>query len=206
MPDRTRASLVWIVLLAASAQAGAATPAYFPADAKRGATLAAPCLTCHGPSDMRLGSPPVHPPKLVGERPDALYLALLAYQRGARRNEIMQAVVAALSLQDMRDLAAYLAAEGPKRPPTPASTDSWAHEKVHRDCTACHGETGMGEMWGIPVLTGQYRDYLVSALMAYRDGARHNDTMGPIAGRLTPQEIEQLADYFAQQMHLRAGR
>lgn len=195
-----------LILLGSARLAAAADPAYFPANAARGAMLAGPCLTCHGPVNPPLGSPPVHPPKLIGGRPDALFLALLAYRRGTRTDAIMQAAIASLSLQDLRDLAAYLAAEGPLRPPAPAEADTWAHEKVHRDCTACHGETGMGEMWGIPVLTGQNRDYLVAALMAYRDGTRRNATMGPIAARLTPQEIERLAEYFASQTHLRLTR
>lgn len=213
MPERRRRRAgAWhwpLVLLLGGAlgwRVEARAPAFFPADAKRGATLAGPCLTCHGPANVLLGNPAVHPPKLIGERPDALFLALLAYQRGTRSNAIMQAVVAPLSLQDLRDLAAYLAAEGPVRPPIAVRVDSWAHEKVHRDCTGCHGESGMGEMWGIPVLTGQHRDYLIAALMAYRDGTRREATMGPIASRLSPQEIEQLAEYFAAQTHLRLTR
>jgi len=195
-----------LTLLLAAGRALAGSPAFFPADAERGGRLAGPCLTCHGPANPPLGSPPVHPPKLIGERSDAIFLALLEYQRGMRTNPIMQAVAAPLSLQDLRDLSAYLAAEGPLHPPTSADANSWAHDKVHRDCTACHGETGMGEMWGIPVLTGQNRDYLVAALMAYRDGTRRNPTMGPIAARLAPQEIEQLATYFAHQTQLRLTR
>jgi cytochrome c553 len=192
----------------AGAQLGAASPVppFFPASAERGGTLSAPCLVCHGPANVPLGSPAIHPPKLIGQRPDAIYLALLAYQRGTRTSPIMGPIASALSLQDLRDLGAYLAAEGPDKPPIAVDIDSWAHEKVHRDCTGCHGESGMGEMWGIPVITGQNRDYLVYALNGYRDGTRRNATMGPIASRLTPQEIEQLADYFSDQKHLRLTR
>ena len=197
-------SIARLALLASlCASASAAVPSFAPASAERGATIAAPCLACHGPPNVPVGSPLVRPPKLAGQRPEALYLALLAYQNGARHSDIMNPIAAALSLQQMRDLGAYLAAEGPVRPPTPAQTDSWAHEKVHRDCTMCHGESGMGEMWGMLVLTGQHEDYLIAALNAYRDGTRTDATMGPIAKSLTPQELEQLAAYFASQKHLR---
>jgi cytochrome c553 len=192
-----------MVLASLCAAAAASAPPYFPASAERGAALAAPCLACHGASNVPMGSPPLHPPKLVGQRPEAIYLALLAYQRGARQSLIMTPVAASLSLQQMRDLGAYLAAEGPLRPPTPAEVDSWAHEKVHQDCSHCHGESGMGEMWGMLVLTGQHEDYLIAALSAYRDDTRRDPTMGPIAKSLTPQELEQLAHYFARQSHLR---
>ena len=207
-PRRTTSlRIVELTVLACTCMAAAASaPPFFPASAERGAALAVTCLACHGPPNAPVGSPAVHPPKLVGQRPEAIYLALLAYQSGARVSPIMGPRAAALSLQQMRDLGAYLAAEGPVRPPTPAGSDSWAHEKVHRDCTSCHGETGMGEMWGMPVLTGQNEDYLIAALNAYRDGTRRDPTMGPIAKRLTRQELEQLAGYFARQTHLRLTR
>jgi cytochrome c553 len=53
------------------------------------------------------------------------------------------------------------------------------------------------------VLTGQHEDYLVHALEAYRDGSRSDPTMGPIAATLTPDEIRELAAYFAKQAHLK---
>ena len=209
MPERGRVrreglrSGLRVCLLAGIVAQAAAAPPFFPANATHGQALAGVCLACHGPLNPPIGAPPVHPPKLAGQRPEAIFLALLAYQRGTRVSPIMAPIAAGLSLQDMRDLGAYLAAGGPVHPPTAAGADTWAHEKVHRDCAPCHGETGMGEMWGIPVLTGQNRDYLLSALTAFRDGSRREPTMGPIAARLTPQEVEQLVDYFSRQTHLR---
>jgi len=182
---------------------GSAVPSYEPASAEHGRALAAQCLACHGPASVPLGSPAVRAPKLVGQRPEFIYRELVAYQRGSRTNPIMSAVVAGLTLQDLRDLGAYLSAGGPVRPPVAAMVDSWAHERVHRECTFCHGESGMGEMWGMTVLTGQYRDYLTAALMAYRSGVRRDATMGPIAARLTPQDIDRLAEYFSAQTFLR---
>jgi cytochrome c553 len=105
----------------------------------------------------------------------------------------------------MRDLGAYLSAGGPYVPKT-ADQGSWAHQKVRRDCTACHGESGMGVMAGVPVLTGQHEDYLVHALKAYRDGNRSDPTMAPIAKQLTDDQIQKLAAYFAKQEHLDISR
>lgn len=203
---RLRGAGLGLLLAVAVAGAVAAVPAFFPASAERGRMLATLCLTCHASTTLPEGPGAINPPRLFGQRPEAIFRALLGYQHGERTSPIMAPIALTLSLQDMRDLGAYLAAEGPVRPPKPAGLGSWAREKVHRDCTACHGETGMGEMWGIPVLTGQNREYLVSALMAYREGTRTDATMRPIAAQLTPEEIGKLADYFSQQSHLRIER
>jgi len=201
-PAASWPALLLAFLLPVSANLSAA-PASLPGDAAHGERLAQLCLPCHGSSAVIIGDPPVHPPKLIGQRSEFIYLSLLKYQSGARQDAIMGPVAATLTLQDMRDLGVFLAAGGPVRPPEPAGADSWAHEKVHRDCSACHGETGMGEMWGIPVLTGQNRDYLLTALRRFQQGSRAESTMGPIARQLTPSQAEQLADYFARQTHLK---
>lgn len=191
-------------LLAAATNVSTAEPdAYFPADAERGRELATACRACHGIPDMPSGTVPAfRVPLLAGQRGEAIVSALRDYRNGARQSPVMAALVEGLSLQDMRDLAAFLSASGPYVPDT-ADQGSWAHEKVHRDCTACHGESGMGVMAGVPVLTGQHADYLVHALVAYRDGSRSNPTMGPIAKALSPDEVARLAAYFAKQSHLR---
>jgi cytochrome c553 len=181
----------------------AATPSFFPANAERGRTLAAACLVCHAAPNIATGTPSIHPPKLAGQRAESIFMALLAYQRGDRKSAVMGPIAIGLKLQDLRDLGAYLAAEGPVRPPTPQGAGSWAQDRVHRDCTACHGQTGMGEMWGIPVIAGQHQDYLILALMAYRNGSRKDPTMRQIAERLSEDEINKLAEYFAMQSHLR---
>lgn len=186
-------------------QAANGTPAYFPADAARGKALAPMCLACHGVAEMKLGDPPFHVPLLGGQRPEVIFAALRDYQSGARASDLMAPMVAALTQQDMRDLGAYLSSGGPVLPGT-HDEGSWAHEKVHRDCTACHGESGMGVMPGIPVLTGQHEDYLLHALDAYRDGSRKDPTMGPIAKRLKPEEVQLLAAYFSKQKHLEISK
>lgn len=140
-------------------------------------------------------SPSFRVPLLAGQRGEVIFRALLDYQRGARRSPIMAPLVQNLSIQDMRDLGAFLSVSGPYVPET-VDQGSWAHEKVHRDCTLCHGESGMGVMAGVPVLTGQHEDYLD------RDGSRDDPAMTQIAESLTPDEIRQLAAYFAKQTHL----
>lgn len=188
--------------MAGASAAHAQRPSYFPADAERGARLAAVCLPCHSIDDMPSGTvPSFRVPRLAGQRAEAIFAALLDYRSGARQSPIMGPLVADLSVQDMRDLGAYLSASGPYVPDT-VDQGSWAHDKVHRDCTICHGESGMGVMAGVPVLTGQHADYLTHALEAYRDGRRANRAMSAVARALGPDEIEMLAEYFARQSHL----
>jgi cytochrome c553 len=67
-------------------------------------------------------------------------------------------------------------------------------------CKACHGEGGAKPiMPQTPVLAGQYEDYLIHALHAYKSGARQNPMMAPMAQPLSDEDIRNLAAYFAQQ-------
>ena len=194
------------ILAAAAGAAAAATPSFNPADAARGKSLAAPCTTCHFVPDVQAGAPPFRVPKLAGQRPEVIFNALRDYRSGARKSDVMAPIVANLSEQDMRDLGAYLAAGGPRVPTAALPADNGAAGKAGRDCTACHGETGMGVMPGVPVLTGQHADYLAYAMEGYRSGDRTNTTMAPIVAKLTTKEVRLLADYFAAQKHLKVSK
>jgi cytochrome c553 len=66
------------------------------------------CQACHGADG---NSPAPNFPKLAGQYQNYLLRALMDYKSGARKNPIMSAQVAALSEQDMKDLAAYFAGQ-----------------------------------------------------------------------------------------------
>jgi cytochrome c553 len=63
-------------------------------------------------------------------------------------------------------------------------------------CAACHGAEGESpnDLW--PDLAGQKEGYLRKQLLAYRDGARVDPMMSPMAKPLTDEEIDDLAAYF----------
>ena len=65
------------------------------------------CAACHGPD----GSTAIDPsyPKLAGQYPDYLARALTDYKSGARKNAIMAGMAAALSKEDIANVAAYYA-------------------------------------------------------------------------------------------------
>ena len=67
-------------------------------------------------------------------------------------------------------------------------------------CAMCHGMHGLSRAGDrVPVLAGQNQPYLAASLLAYQAGERHSGIMEPIAARLSEQQIEQLAGYFADQ-------
>ena len=67
-------------------------------------------------------------------------------------------------------------------------------------CSACHGVNGDQPLApDYPVLSGQYQDYLESALTAYKTGRRQHIIMNMQvqALALTDADISKLAAYFA---------
>lgn len=65
-------------------------------------------------------------------------------------------------------------------------------------CVACHGQQGVSPAGGnFPNLAGLKAEYLAKQLTDYHDGQRNHPLMGMIAKGLTPEEIGQLARYYA---------
>jgi len=162
-------------------------------DTARGEDLAQVCLTCHVENSPQVDPPA---PRLHRQRQSYLFHALLAYRDGMRQSDVMAPFAQGLSDQDARDLAAYLSGEMLDQPPR-ARIDMAAYERTARDCIWCHGETGIGEFEGMPVLTGQEAEYLARALAEYRDGRRTDPTMQDVAKALDPQTSAELAEYYA---------
>ena len=94
--------LIAAMVVSSLATIGAAEAA---GDAKAGETKAATCSACHG--DKGEGVTPN--PALAGKSDAELLKALKDYKSGAKPNPIMSTFAAALSDQDMEDLAAYYA-------------------------------------------------------------------------------------------------
>jgi cytochrome c553 len=88
-------------------------------------------------------------------------------------------------------------------PMTWADGDPAAGQKKSQVCQACHGADGHGLNPTYPVLAGQYQDYMVHALKAYRDGGRNNPIMAGMAAPLSDQDIEDLAAYYSNMEGLR---
>ena len=92
---RTVSVLVLSLGFAACAQAG---------DPAKGKEKSAMCAACHG-ADGNSVSPDF--PRIAGQHEDYIRHALSEYKAGKRKNPIMMGMAAALSKDDMADLAAY---------------------------------------------------------------------------------------------------
>jgi cytochrome c553 len=67
-------------------------------------------------------------------------------------------------------------------------------------CAACHGTDGKAvKDAGLIGLAGRDKDYLAAQLKAFRDGTRPATVMHQIAKGYTPEQLDQLAAYFAAQ-------
>lgn len=79
----------------------------------------------------------------------------------------------------------------------PADND-WVTQAT-QTCASCHGKNGVSQTPNFPVIAGQYQDYLLHALKAYRDGERSNPIMaGQVQGMSTGQ-LKALARYYSRQ-------
>jgi cytochrome c553 len=67
--------------------------------------VSTPCTQCHGPEGAQSAMPEV--PRLAGQKPAYLEQTLRAYRSGARAHPIMQQQAAALTDEQIGELAAY---------------------------------------------------------------------------------------------------
>ncbi len=173
-------------------------------NAEAGATKAVVCQACHGANG---NSTNPQWPSLAGLGADYIVEQLQQFKEGKRNNPIMMPMAAALSADDMADLAAHFSS----LPNTGLEADPafWkAGEALYRGgdkargipaCLACHGPGGRGnEPAKFPALRGQESVYVVKQLNDYASGARPpgpGDEMPTIAKRLSADDIRNVASY-----------
>jgi cytochrome c553 len=75
-----------------------------------------------------------------------------------------------------------------------------AGRELAKTCQACHGADGNGIGDGqYPNIAGQYEDYLLHSLKAYKSGERNNAIMAGFVAGLDEQNMADLAAFFAAQ-------
>jgi cbb3-type cytochrome c oxidase subunit III len=198
--------LIAAALVAPALTAQAAEPAKVakPDVAKGEASYNAVCAACHG-ADGNSGSPAN--PKLAQQHPDYIVKQLQEFKSGKRANAIMSGMVAALSEDDMKNIAAYV---GSKKSQSNFAKDKdlvVLGERIYRGgiadrqvpaCSGCHAPNGAGIPAQYPRLSGQHADYTAAQLTAFRDGVRKNSAqMTGVSAKMNDREIKAVSDYIA---------
>lgn len=184
--------------------------AHAAGDAELGAVKAETCLGCHNVPTYFNVYPTYRVPRVWGQNAPYIVSALEAYKSGQREHPTMQAQAADLSTQDMQDIAAFFAGDGPA--PVQAKGEPPAQAAV---CTACHGVAGVGSDPQFPVLSGLPESYLVNVLNAYKAGCgdedfvengRCNAIMSGQVAALSQDDIKVLAKFYSSQNGGVAGK
>ncbi len=203
--------MIALAAMLAGAGAAAAAPAFKGDAAKAQGIVNQVCAACHGADG---NSQVAANPKLAGQIPEYLNKQLanfkaVAGKKAERDNPVMAGMVASLSADDMRNLAAYYAAQ-PARFGAAKSKDLVAlGQKIYRGglvgkgvpaCASCHGPNGAGMPAQYPRLAGQRAEYVEAQLKAFHSGERANDSgkvMRDVAGKLSEREMQAVSDYIA---------
>lgn len=180
----------------------------------------ADCARCHGAEGLGRGAGAF--PKLAGQSETYLLESLRAYASGARKSGVMQPIAAGLDDEVLQRLARHYA-QLPADATVPATDE--ADEAVEYDeaelaqalrlaehgaaergvpsCTDCHGPKSGPINPAYPAIAGQYAEYLALQLELFKSGHRggtdYANVMHSAAQRLTPEQIDQLARYYASQ-------
>ena len=195
-----------LVVLTATGAAQAAE-----GDPKAGKDKSAVCAGCHGEEGISIAP---NFPNLAGQFQKYIERQVRDFQDAKRSDPLMSGMAAGVTeIQDLKDIAAYYASKKRMKGTPGGKKDLAAKGKAifyegNTDtgvyaCSNCHGENGYGKDAQnnvFPVISGQTRDYLVKQLNDFRSGERHNDPagmMGAVAKKMTPAEIEAVAEFVA---------
>ena len=123
------------------------------------------------------------------------------FQSGARKNELMSPIAAALAKEELLPLATYFSQlKWPNLAQPEASSDATAKAQsavASVGCIGCHLDHFQGD--GTTArLAGQQHDYLQKTMMDFRTKARGNNPgMSDLMNATTPEAIDALAQYLA---------
>ncbi len=162
-------------------------------DSAAGRRLSQECAGCHG-EDGNTNQASM--PTLAGQDAKYFVKGMQHYKNGERNHQKMFEAVEGLNEQDMIDLATFYAEQTPRRRDVrvPLRSAEWINR-----CERCHGIDGNSSDPRFPMLAGQDKTYLVSALESYASKVRANTTMHAMSGPLSSMDIEHIAQYFASQ-------
>ncbi len=202
---RFRLALV-AAICAAIAPLAVAQPAAKADPAQAQPLVTKVCAACHA-SDGNSASPAN--PVLAGQHADYTAKQLANYKSGERKNPVMLGMTASLTPQDMKNLGAYFEAQKPKTRSAKDVELVKLGRQIYRGgimdkgvaaCASCHGPGGAGIPAQYPRVAGQFAEYTLAQLQAFRLGERTNDPnqmMRVISARLSDREIKAVSEYIA---------
>jgi cytochrome c553 len=168
------------------------------------------CSACHGTDGN--STTPVNP-NLAGQAAEYITLQLEHFKAGIRVNPVMQGMAAALTPDDMKALGLYFSQQKPKGLSAKDAALVKAGQKLYRGgdaptgvpaCAACHSPNGAGVPRRYPRLAGQYSDYALAQLNAFKSGERGADAegkdvngrvMAAIATKMSDAQMKAAAEY-----------
>jgi cytochrome c553 len=156
-------------------------------DLAAGAALAQACMACHGPGGI---SQTAETPSLAGQPDGFLQWQLVFFRTGVRKSAIMQPMAAALKDNDIRNVAAFFAAQKPPESVGGAQADDALLATGRKlaqanRCAACHKADFSGTQ-ATPRIAAQREDYLLKALREFKGGQRTGGGMAAMADVVYP--------------------
>ncbi len=187
-------------LVAAAALAAACVAPASAQDKVRGAALAQVCGVCHGAEGISRNR---EIPSLAGQQAGFITVQMILIREGIRNVPAMRPFAAGLADKDIEDLSAYFASLAPGFPPDIRPRDAAQADRGQaligpRNCAVCHQASLHGRDQ-VPRITSQREDWLVHAMIGYRDGTRIGadpQMNGAVVG-LSDFDIAALAHYLA---------
>ncbi len=169
------------------------------------------CVACHAADGN--STIPANP-SLAGQHPEYTYKQLVNFKPqggkpAERNNGVMAGMVANLSDDDMKNLAAFYSVQKVKPRAARDATLAKQGEAIYRGgilakgvpaCAACHSPNGAGMPAQYPRLAAQHAEYTAAQLKAFRGGQRANDAaqmMRGVAAKMNDQEIAAVSEYIA---------
>lgn len=182
----------------------ATASAFAAVDLNAGAAKAATCVACHGPAGI---SSTAETPSLAGQPDNFLQWQLVYFRNGVRKSAVMQPMAATLSDNDIRNVAAWFAAQKPPAatadgPVDPVLQKTGAKLAQANRCAACHKDDFSGApQQATPRLAGQREDYLLKALREFKAGTRVGGGVAAMADVVQPlddADLKTLARFMAR--------
>lgn len=164
------------------------------------------CTGCHGEEGISFEG---MVPNLAGQYARYIAKQLRNFQAGTRTHQIMSAIAATVSDDDLADISAFFASREKMQgngTENKLGKQLFEHGDMSRmmvACINCHGVNGKGKTPTnavFPVIGGQHKEYIRGQLINFRAGDRSNSpggVMNIITQKLTDPELEALADYVS---------